>query len=140
MARASSGSRSASSSIDPLRSANSTVTCLRSPSRAAREVRLCDEGRRTKDEGRPGSGPPSSLVARPGSALGAELRVLRTLLLAGWAAHTSDPVLLCLAVRGGRGRGGIAGAGRRRGGYGGRAGHLDDGAGTRVGDPQRAVG
>ena len=29
--RASSGSRSASSSIDPLRSANSTVTCLRSP-------------------------------------------------------------------------------------------------------------
>ena len=33
--RASSGSRSASSSIEPLRSAKSTVTCLRSPSRAA---------------------------------------------------------------------------------------------------------
>ena len=32
--RASSGSRSASSSIEPFRSANSTVTCLRSPSRA----------------------------------------------------------------------------------------------------------
>src|SRR5215470_16664552 len=38
--RASSGSRSASSSIEPLRSANSTVTCLRSPSRAALEVRI----------------------------------------------------------------------------------------------------
>ena len=32
MLRASSGSRSASSSIDPLRSAKRTVTCLRSPS------------------------------------------------------------------------------------------------------------
>src|SRR5438105_4456410 len=40
MLRASSGSRSASSSIEPLRSANRTVTCLRSPSRAAREVRM----------------------------------------------------------------------------------------------------
>src|SRR5215831_5634840 len=38
--RASSGSRSASSSIEPLRSAKSTVTCLRSPSRAALEVRI----------------------------------------------------------------------------------------------------
>src|SRR6266481_2071443 len=38
--RASSGSRSASSSIDPLRSANRTVTCLRSPSKAALEVRI----------------------------------------------------------------------------------------------------
>src|SRR5262249_30266707 len=38
--RASSGSRSASSSIEPLRSANSTVTCLRSPSRVALEVRI----------------------------------------------------------------------------------------------------
>ena len=27
-------------SMDPLRSANSTVTCLRSPSRALREVRI----------------------------------------------------------------------------------------------------
>jgi len=38
--RASSGSRSARSSIEPLRSAKSTVTCLRSPSRAAFEVRV----------------------------------------------------------------------------------------------------
>src|SRR5712692_6652224 len=38
--RASSGSRSASKAMEPLRSANSTVTCLRSPSRAAREVRI----------------------------------------------------------------------------------------------------
>src|SRR5262249_16411532 len=38
--RASSGSRSASSSMEPLRSANSTVTCLRSPSRVALEVRI----------------------------------------------------------------------------------------------------
>src|SRR5262245_11866985 len=38
--RASSGSRSASSSMDPLRSAKRTVTCLRSPSRAALEVRI----------------------------------------------------------------------------------------------------
>src|SRR6185295_1202544 len=38
--RASSGSRSASSSMEPFRSAKSTVTCLRSPSRAAREVRI----------------------------------------------------------------------------------------------------
>src|SRR6185503_18436793 len=38
--RASSGSRSASSSIEPLRSAKRTVTCLRSPSRAALEVRI----------------------------------------------------------------------------------------------------
>jgi bifunctional non-homologous end joining protein LigD len=38
--RASSGSRSASSSIEPLRSAKRTVTCLRSPSRAAFEVRI----------------------------------------------------------------------------------------------------
>src|SRR5215467_11553190 len=37
---ASSGSRSARSSIEPLRSAKSTVTCLRSPSRAALEVRI----------------------------------------------------------------------------------------------------
>src|SRR5215472_4163458 len=35
--RASSGSRSARSSIEPLRSAKSTVTCLRSPSRALSE-------------------------------------------------------------------------------------------------------
>ena len=34
------GSRSASSSMEPLRSANSTVTCLRSPSRAPFEVRI----------------------------------------------------------------------------------------------------
>ena len=39
-ARASSGSRSARSSMEPLRSANSTVTCLRSPSRAAFDVRI----------------------------------------------------------------------------------------------------
>src|SRR5215471_204135 len=38
--RASSGSRSASNSIDPFRSAKSTVTCLRSPSRALLEVRI----------------------------------------------------------------------------------------------------
>src|SRR4029450_6069541 len=38
--RASSGSRSASSFIEPLRSAKSTVTCLRSPSSAALEVRI----------------------------------------------------------------------------------------------------
>src|SRR5262245_29247343 len=38
--RASSGSRSASSSMEPLRSAKSTVTCLRSPSSAAFEVRI----------------------------------------------------------------------------------------------------
>src|SRR5262249_39731808 len=38
--RASSGSRSASNSIEPFRSAKSTVTCLRSPSRAALEVRI----------------------------------------------------------------------------------------------------
>src|SRR5216684_1952160 len=38
--RASSGSRSASSSIEPLRSAKRTVTCLRSPSRALLEVRI----------------------------------------------------------------------------------------------------
>ena len=38
--RASSGSRSPSNSIDPFRSANSTVTCLRSPSSAVREVRI----------------------------------------------------------------------------------------------------
>jgi hypothetical protein len=36
----SSGSRSASSSIEPLRSAKRTVTCLRSPSSAALEVRI----------------------------------------------------------------------------------------------------
>src|SRR5215470_4983196 len=40
MARASSGSRSASSSIEPLRSAKSTVTCLRSPSSALLDVRI----------------------------------------------------------------------------------------------------
>src|SRR5262249_4473876 len=34
------GSRSASSSMEPLRSANRTVTCLRSPSRALLEVRI----------------------------------------------------------------------------------------------------
>jgi putative ABC transport system substrate-binding protein len=39
-ASASSGSRSASSSMDPFRSAKSTVTCLRSPSRALFEVRI----------------------------------------------------------------------------------------------------
>src|SRR5215510_3755485 len=38
--RASSGSRSASSSIEPFRSAKSTVTCLRSPSSAALDVRI----------------------------------------------------------------------------------------------------
>src|SRR5690242_5718811 len=38
--RASSGSRSASSSIEPLRSANSTVTCLRSPSSADFDARI----------------------------------------------------------------------------------------------------
>jgi hypothetical protein len=38
--RASSGSRSASSSMEPLRSAKRTVTCLRSPSRAALDVRI----------------------------------------------------------------------------------------------------
>ncbi len=38
--RASSGSRSASSSIEPLRSANRTVTCFRSPSSAAFAVRI----------------------------------------------------------------------------------------------------
>src|SRR5262245_34937881 len=38
--RASSGSRSASSSIELLRSAKRTVTCLRSPSRALFEVRI----------------------------------------------------------------------------------------------------
>jgi hypothetical protein len=38
--RASSGSRSASSSMEPLRSAKRTVTCLRSPSSAALEVRI----------------------------------------------------------------------------------------------------
>src|SRR5215475_9800704 len=37
---ASSGSRSASSSIEPLTSAKRTVTCLRSPCRAPREVRI----------------------------------------------------------------------------------------------------
>src|SRR5215470_15214094 len=37
---ASSGSRSASNSIEPLRSAKSTVTCLRSPSSAAFEFRM----------------------------------------------------------------------------------------------------
>ena len=35
-----SGSRSRISSVEPLRSANRTVTCLRSPSRAVREVRI----------------------------------------------------------------------------------------------------
>src|SRR5207247_7491467 len=39
--RASSGSRSASSSIEPLRSAKSTVTCFRSPSRLVRDARIC---------------------------------------------------------------------------------------------------
>jgi hypothetical protein len=38
--RASSGSRSASNSIESLRSAKRTVTCLRSPSRAALDVRI----------------------------------------------------------------------------------------------------
>src|SRR5439155_8009974 len=38
--RASSGSRSASSSIEPFRSAKSTVTCFRSPSRAPLDVRI----------------------------------------------------------------------------------------------------
>ncbi len=38
--RASSGSRSASSSVEPFMSANSTVTCLRSPSSAVFEVRI----------------------------------------------------------------------------------------------------
>ena len=38
--RASSGSRSASNSIEPFISANNTVTCLRSPSRALLEVRI----------------------------------------------------------------------------------------------------
>src|SRR5262249_10188893 len=37
---ASSGSRSASNSIEPLISANSTVICFRSPSRAVLEVRI----------------------------------------------------------------------------------------------------
>jgi len=37
--RVSSGLRSASNSIEPFRSANSTVTCLRSPSRAADRLR-----------------------------------------------------------------------------------------------------
>ena len=37
---ASSGSRSASNSIEPLTSANSTVTCLRSPSSAAFELMI----------------------------------------------------------------------------------------------------
>ena len=36
----SSGSRSASNSMDPFRSANSTVTCLRSPSRALRDMTI----------------------------------------------------------------------------------------------------
>src|SRR6516225_12268404 len=40
MVRASSGSRSAINSIEPFKSANSTVTCLRSPSSVAREVRI----------------------------------------------------------------------------------------------------
>src|SRR2546428_10671706 len=38
--RASSGSRSASNSLEPLRSAKSTVTCFRSPSSATRDVRI----------------------------------------------------------------------------------------------------
>src|SRR5712691_10014821 len=38
--RASSGSRPSISSVEPLMSAKSTVTCLRSPSRAAREARI----------------------------------------------------------------------------------------------------
>ena len=38
--RASSGSRSASNSIEPLRSAKRTVTCLRSPSSAPFDVRI----------------------------------------------------------------------------------------------------
>ena len=38
--RASSGSRSASSSIEPFRSAKSTVTCLRSPSSTLFEARI----------------------------------------------------------------------------------------------------
>src|SRR5919106_4923272 len=42
--RASSGSRSASSSIELLRSANRTVTCLRSPSSAAFDVRISRRG------------------------------------------------------------------------------------------------
>ena len=40
MRRASSGSRSARSSSEPFMSANSTVTCLRSPSSVPREVRI----------------------------------------------------------------------------------------------------
>src|SRR5438445_9643686 len=42
--RASSGSRAASSSIEPLRSAKRTVTCLRSPSSEALEVRVFSAG------------------------------------------------------------------------------------------------
>ena len=38
--RASSGSRPSINSVEPLRSAKSTVTCLRSPSRAARDVKI----------------------------------------------------------------------------------------------------
>ncbi len=41
MRRHSSGSRAADSCMDSLTSQNSTVTCLRSPSIAARELRIC---------------------------------------------------------------------------------------------------
>ncbi len=57
--RASSGSRSAISSIEPLTSANRTVTCLRSPSSTAREVRIFSARcRGVYDPGEPKRGRP----------------------------------------------------------------------------------
>ena len=47
--RASSGSRSSISSIEPLMSANSAVTVLRSPSSAAESAKVCSGATRTPD-------------------------------------------------------------------------------------------
>src|SRR5216684_4746920 len=54
-ARASSGSRPSISSIEPLISANSAVTILRSPSIAAESATVCSDAIRTDgvEEGRP---------------------------------------------------------------------------------------
>jgi hypothetical protein len=86
--RAFSGSRSASNSIEPFRSANSTVICLRSPSSAALEVRICSArcfggvglGRSETRLRRGGD-----LLAEPGSAAVAESTSRRIEVITGRA-------------------------------------------------------
>jgi hypothetical protein len=64
MARASSGSRSSISSIEPLMSAKSAVTVLRSPSRAA-ELSASDAVMGGVDDRGPGDPGPSAVVHWP---------------------------------------------------------------------------